>query len=394
MWPECDPGGSRRVADLSECHPAAPVLTVSEVLEQRARRRSFEAHAAVQVLSVPFGGGHRSVAEATCELLQDVRPSWQVAAVDALEAVSHRLNLSLLGARIYFWLVQPIFRPIYRLLFKAVDKHPRAFGALAAALFQRRAQRWLTDTRPQMVVSTYPLMNFVLGRAIAQLDLDADLITLVTDAGSVNRSWFHGPADLILVTDADALAQGEVTAGPSHSLIQISTPLRAGFANPPPQAVARKNLGLGTGLVALAWGGGQGMATGMTDLAKELVRQQVDVEIVFVTGGNAALASRLRQILSGRTNLVFETYWDVPSLLSAVDIVIGKSGWLSLEEAAFLQRHTLCIDALPGQELENLRVHVQRGTATHMPNVKNVISYLNSLASVVHRDRLQVRVAG
>lgn len=370
------------------------MLTVTEVLEQQARRRSIEAHAAVQVLSVPLGGGHRSVAEATRELLQGVRPNWQVTSVDALEVVSHRLNLSLLGARLYFWLAQPIFRPFYRLLFKAVDRYPSAFGRVAAALLQRRAQRWLADTHPQMIVSTYPLMNFVLGRAMAQLNLDADLITLVTDAGSVNRSWFHGPADLILVTDAGALSKGRVTASPCPSLVQISTPLRGGFTNPPSQSAARENLGLGTGLVALAWGGGQGMAAGMTSLAKELKRQEVDVEIVFVTGGNAALATRLRQILGRGTNLVLETYRDVPSLLSAVDIVIGKSGWLSLEEAAFLQRHTLCIDALPGQELENLRVHVQRGTATHMPNVEDVISYLNSLASAMHKEGLQLQVAG
>ena len=134
------------------------------------------------------------------------------------------------------------------------------------------------------------------------------------------------------------------------------------------------------------------MATGMVELAKALVRQQVPIQTVFVTGDNERLARRLRQILSGQEALVVGTRRDVATLLSAADIVVGKSGWLSLEEASAVGLHTLCIDALPGQEIENLRVHALRGGATFVPEIDEVVRFLEDLPNRLEQLNRQCEV--
>src|ERR1700759_241480 len=153
-----------------------------EPLDDRGSSRD-ETLTNVAVLSVPFGGGHQAVAEGVEHALnQSLIAEAQVHVLDALDLLSSQLPLSRWGASLYYWLTQPVFRPLYRVLFHAVDRWPSLGGRIGSILFRRRADRWLRQQRPDVVVSTFPFISYVMGAALQRRrDTQVRLITIVTD---------------------------------------------------------------------------------------------------------------------------------------------------------------------------------------------------------------------
>jgi processive 1,2-diacylglycerol beta-glucosyltransferase len=327
---------------------------------------------AIFVISFPFGGGHRAVADALGFRLQhSVETSgMEVHVADGLEAISHHIPLARLGSRLYSWLTRRYVRPLYSLLYRVTDRWPDMTGELWYQIFGSRARAWLVDTQPSVLVSTFPLATYVLARSITAAGMPVRLVSIVTDAGRVNRSWFSGRFDLLLVTDDDAFQAAQDSLGKSVELLRVTLPLRPGFdpERIPSRGFARATLGLGESRAILVWGGGQGLAHGMVSLAKAFRSLGGNVTPIFVTGSNRRLASRLNRLAGSTPVRVLTEVDDVPLLLSAVDGVMGKPGWISLSEAAASGLHTVCFDALPGQEEQNLIVARREGFASWEPN--------------------------
>jgi UDP-N-acetylglucosamine:LPS N-acetylglucosamine transferase len=293
----------------------------------------------------------------------------EVVVVDGLEAVSRAVPISRLGAAAYFLLTRPRLRWLYKRLFVAADCWPERIGQLLYILSGKRVRAWLCSAEADLIVSTFPFVSYVVGEAIGDLELSVRLVSVVTDGGSVNRSWFSGRVDAFFVTDDEALDVGRGLVADARRVNRVALPLRPGFYSFTPRTTARRLLGLENEFTVLIWGGGQGMADGIVKLAEEFQRQESGLATIFVTGSNRRLASRLMRVTGPGPSQVFERCEDVPLLLSAVDLVMGKPGWVSLAEASAAGLHTICFDALPGQEIENLRVCINRGSASWEPNV-------------------------
>jgi processive 1,2-diacylglycerol beta-glucosyltransferase len=337
----------------------------------------------VYVAAVPFGGGHRAVADALAMVLSRVSDDADVTVVDALDLVSKRIPLAPLGAKAYLLLTRS--RALYRFLFALVDRYPLIFGRVAERLFGRRARRWLRAAQADVFVSTFPLVSWVVGEAIAATGSSTRLVTMVTDGGRVNSSWFSGRAEAVLVSDDDTRLTAERLLPPSTPVHQISLPLRPSARPSLSQELARKLLGLPAGPVILVWGGAFGMARGVPELARALLERRDDMAAVFAVGTNRKLQAKLQAFADPGRVLIVDQRADVATLLSAADVVLGKPGWISLAEAEAAGLHTICYDTLPGQELENLRVSCMRGTATWEPNPARALDCARTLVQSAHR---------
>lgn len=344
----------------------------------------------VAVLSVPFGGGHQAVAEGVKYALAQARPTEpHVYVLDSLDLLSDRLPLSRWGARLYYWLTRPFLRPLYAALFRAVDRWPMLVGRLCSVLFRRRAGRWLRKWRPDVVVSTFPFISYVIGGALERhVGAPARLITVVTDGGHVNRSWFAGRVDDFAVTD-EATERFARPLAAGRMVVRVDLPLRPGFDRPLQRARARAQLGLGEGPVVLIWGGAQGLARGIEALVDRLTWQPTAVTPIVVTGSNARLAARLRRSARASHVRILDQCDDVPTLLSAADVVVGKAGWVSLCEARAAGLPTVCIDALPGQELENLRISGELGFANWASSTAEAVELIRRVQGAgTHRQKI------
>ncbi len=361
--------------------PADSSLPAPTLATKRTGHPADPPQLRIVVLSVPFGGGHRAVAEAVTQALQRRGLDGPVVELlDALDVVSRRINLKRLGRQAYFAITRPRLRRLYRALFAVADRHPHLFGRLSYALFGGRTRSWLRASQPEVVVSTFPFVTYCVGQSIRREGLTTRLVTLVTDGGRVNRTWFAGSIDVIAVTDdeSEREAHWSPTLG---QVVRIDLPLRSEFYRYVERSTARRSLDLGSEPVVLIWGGGQGLAAGILGFAQELCRQDLPMTPIFVTGTNRRLARQLADVPWRGRALILGQRSDIRHLLAAADTVVGKAGWISLSEAAALGLHTVCIDALPGQEYENLRVFCAQGAASWIPDPPAAVAKVWSLVT-------------
>ena len=96
----------------------------------------------------------------------------------------------------------PAARWLYRLLYGLTDHCPDQVGWCCALLFQARAKRWLREANPSVIISTFPLVTYVVSAAL-DAGSHTSLMNVVTDGGAVNRSWFGGRADTCYASTLD-----------------------------------------------------------------------------------------------------------------------------------------------------------------------------------------------
>ena len=185
----------------------------------------------IPILSAGFGEGHNAAARAIAEALGRTSGG-------ALEGQVHDLFLTAYGA--------DRARRQRDAYIGVANRHPRLWGMLYAGLdrlplvgaslpfvrpVQRALNQLLDETRPPVVVSAYPLYNYMMARRWRRHDpARPRLITVVTDSVSVNRAWHRAHSDWY-VTPNQATADVMIAQGvPAAKVLPYGFPVPARLA--------------------------------------------------------------------------------------------------------------------------------------------------------------------
>jgi UDP-N-acetylglucosamine:LPS N-acetylglucosamine transferase len=186
--------------------------------------------------------------------------------------------------------------------------------------------------------------------------------TVMLCADAVPHSlWVRDGIDLFLVTSA-AAATAVRRYVPRARTRVVPPPVRPGFYCPPPQAEARRSLGIpGYAQCALLMGGGWGLGP-LEHAAHALA--EAGVHVLAVAGRNRQLAARL-EALARRAPRVhpFGFTGRIVELMSACDVVVTLPGATTCAEARVMGRRLVLLDAMPGHGRENLQHEVELGGA-------------------------------
>jgi UDP-N-acetylglucosamine:LPS N-acetylglucosamine transferase len=152
-------------------------------------------------------------------------------------------------------------------------------------------------------------------------------------------------------------------------LVVTGVPLMPGFETLPDRADARRALGLDAAdarPVVLVLGGGLGL--GLDDIVAPLCRGVERCHVVVMAGRNAELRLRLARhgaadavASRGTTVSVYGWTEHMERFLVAADIVVGKSGGLTVAEVLACGRPLLVTRTLQGQESFNVRFLERHG---------------------------------
>jgi 1,2-diacylglycerol 3-beta-galactosyltransferase len=148
------------------------------------------------------------------------------------------------------------------------------------------------------VVSVHPLLGHAAARALAGVEQGPRLAVLVTDLFSAHSVWYCRDAALVLTPSA-ATAAAALAGGVRRERIRISAlPLRRQFGPQcrEPAAQLRQRLGLGAHLpVVLLMGGAEGVGP-MVEIVREVVRSNLPLQLVVISGRNQRLRRRLQEM--------------------------------------------------------------------------------------------------
>lgn len=312
----------------------------------------------VLVVSASTGTGHVRAGEALRQALEERDPGLRVEHVDLLELAprwvraAYGTGYEVVAARAP-WLWERIYRRT-----DGVDGDRARWGPLAHRLVFREFRRLLLSGPWSQCVCTHFLpCQLAAGRP------GLPPFSLVVTDFTLHRVWVQpGVGRYFVATDtlADALrgrARGARVAA-------TGIPVARGFAEAPPRAGARAELGLDPRRpTALVMGGGLGL--GVEEMTRAaLASDTPGVQVVAVCGRNAAARARLEGLrLPDRRLRVLGYASGIERLVAAADVVVTKPGGLTASEALALGRPLLLARPIPGAEEGNTRALTGAGAA-------------------------------
>jgi len=325
----------------------------------------------VALVSASIGSGHMRAAVAIGEALAE-HGAKASPVLDALESSPG-------------W-----FRRVYRDGYlRAIRLAPRLVGALYDLSDRRRPLskpgkgpmartedfvlralgRHPTVQSADAVVSTHFLTSSALGRLRLRGRLSARLITVVTDEHP-HAIWLSAGSDLICVASEAARASAIAIGIPASRLVVTGIPVDLRVA----KLIAQSRESVAPAerqAQILICGGGHGLGP-MESVVHSLVDAAVDATLVIVCGHNEALKQRLDALqpaAGSRTVLRVVGFTDqMPALMAASDLMVGKPGGLTAAEARAAGLPLLVLDPIPGQEERNAGILVAAGAARPLRN--------------------------
>jgi hypothetical protein len=291
----------------------------------------------VELVFFDAGGGHRSAANALCEVVRRECRPWDMRLMNLQELLDEMdIFRKLTGVRL-----QDIYNLALRrgwtlgspALMKGMHGVIRVLHSKQVNLL---SDYW-RNKQPDMVVSVIPNFNRAIYQAMRRVMPNVPLVTILTDmADYPPHFWIERQPQYLICGTERAYNQAlQLGHSPDRVFRTSGMILNPRYYEPVvvDRGPERAALGLDPNRpTALMMFGGEGSAA-MLDIARQLDRSGLDLQIIAICGKSRKLEAALRA-MPGRLALHVEGFTrEVPRFMRLADFFIGKPGPGSISEA-------------------------------------------------------------
>ena len=335
----------------------------------------------IMIIYADSGAGHRRAAEALYQVVTAYYPAAQVRLFDALQYTTavFRRNYP----RTYLYMVNHcpwLWGSFYHMLDNGrVDRISRAFRRQTNAQHCRKLERYLLHEQPDLVLTTHFLPNEIITHLKRRHGFRTFLATCITDYYP-HIFWRDSGVDLYFTPHAE-LTPCLIEMGiPAERIRTLGIPIAPIFGQPGDRAGLRQKLGLDGRMTVLITSGGFGVGP-VQDLVMELDRVAKPLQILVICGKNPRLQAELTE-RTARAHQSFKIYGFVDNmheLMEASDVMISKSGGLTVTEALAKGLPLLVLHPIPGQEAGNCAFLVRHGAGIQVKDADQAREVLERL---------------
>jgi processive 1,2-diacylglycerol beta-glucosyltransferase len=340
----------------------------------------------ILILYATAGIGHKKAALAVKAALDEIAPKdTEVTIADALDYTNAFFKWSYLQAYLFMVNKLPTF---WGIAYYLTDNY---FVNLLVC-YLRRLNNWMNSfvlvkylqaSKPDVVISTHFFASEVIGELIKNGGLNSRLITVVTDYRL--HSWWLAPrTDTYVVAGNDArddLIRWKV----DPSIIKVyGIPVEPAFTKGIDKAAVAQKAGFVRDLFTiLVIGGGFGVGP-IEDIAKAVGRLSKKAQLAVICGHNEELVSKIEALRPGMKNITLKVMGfvnNVHEYMGIADVLISKSGGITVSEALARELPMIVIAPIIGQETRNCGFIVKSGAAIKLSRVSQLDGTLEGLAA-------------
>ncbi len=356
----------------------------------------------IELVFFDAGGGHRSAANALCEVSRREQRPWDMQMMNLQELLDDLdVFRKITGIR---------FQDLYNLMLRRgwtlgskemlVPMH--AIIRMVHPQQVKGLERYWSTKRPDMIVSVVPNFNRALFEAKQKVLPDVPFVTILTDmADYPPHFWLErqGPHYVICGTERARQQALELGHAPERVFLVSGMILNPRFYDiaPVDREAERVKLGLDPKLpTAIMMFGGAGSAK-MVDIAQRLNDSGLDLQMIAICGKNDKLETALRGLQGRvRTHVVGFTS-EVPRYMQLADFFIGKPGPGSISEAVAMGLPVIVETnawTLP-QERFNAEWVTEKGVGISLQNFKRgIVDATRRMLDPTEHARFKTQVAG
>jgi processive 1,2-diacylglycerol beta-glucosyltransferase len=346
----------------------------------------------ILIISASIGSGHNQAANAVADELKRRYPAAQVAVVDFMAGKNSYINR--LVKETYLKLID-ISPNTYDLLYRWTQGSHR--GAKAKSLIGRVMKRSMAQLvnryQPDLLVTTHPFPCGAAAHLKAEGRITAPLMAVITDF-SVHRMWIYKEVDRYFVA-APELHTQLMEQGIDRQRVHVTgIPISIEFSAQVDGSRMLDKLGLDKNKpIVLIMGGGLGLG-GVKKALLSLEEVTLPLQIIVVTGRNSALRHELKAAVdfSCHPTQVLGFTKRISELMAVANVLLTKSGALTISEALAMKLPMLLYEAIPGQEEDNAAWLEANGAAVLIKEEGEVGSYVTKmLVNEEFRKDMQLR---
>ncbi|MFC1576798.1 glycosyltransferase [Candidatus Omnitrophota bacterium] len=267
---------------------------------------------------------------------------------------------------------------------RLVDLFVRKARRLTNWMHGRRLVKFLLDTRPDVIISTHFLAAEVISRMKEKGLIDTHLMCVVTDY-RMHAFWVASGVDVYIV-GSEAARQDLMRWGVEPSRVKVlGIPVGPEFitGSGPNKDVSRRKLGLKEGLfTVLLVGGGFGIGP-MEEIVRIISRIKSPLQIAVICGYNKGLLKKIKALKKGSSMNIQEFAFveNMYDFMDAADVLISKSGGITVSEALAKELPMLIASPIIGQESRNCEFLTGRGAAVRIKALSDIAVVLEGLIS-------------
>ncbi len=246
---------------------------------------------------------------------------------------------------------------LWQAFYEIVDNTSAVEGNLILLGKMRRALAdLLKDADPDVVVTTFPVYNYLIADIYAGQQKPFSHLTVVTDSISINSIWYKADCDYYLVPNEPTARVLLDNGVPSERLKVFGFPVQTIFAKPEeapvlPDPAEEKR-------VLYIINSGKSKAPKIVERLLEIE----DIKLTVTVGRSEDLRREIETAVRGHEKRVEIFGWTtrIPQLLMSHHVVISKAGGATTQEAIAARCPMISNQVVPGQEegnFEVLRMH-------------------------------------
>ncbi len=324
----------------------------------------------ILIFTGAFGMGHNSAAEAIKEEILKEKPDATVIIIDMIEYIFPRL--SKLVYDVFNFMVNK-FSLIYNLFNKIVAQ--RASVPLKKSV-TKKIDLLLKNNDIDFVVSTFPACSQYFSSYKKMKSCTIPLYTYITDI-SVNEEWISENTDMYFV-GSEATKESLLCKNVESDKIVISgIPVRQSFKE---EKIIEKTKHKKEVLII---GGGLGLIPYSIEFLEKLSKDK-NVKITFIAGKNKKLLEFVKEEYPSIESIGYTD--KVAQYMKRADLIISKSGGITLFEAIFSETPLYIIRPFLYQEIGNAQ-YIQRSCIGKVIWTKGVDIY-EDVTSLLNNELL------
>ena len=309
----------------------------------------------VLILTSGFGEGHNAAARNVEEAIQKFHPGLRVARHDIFEETYPWIY------PLAQWAYKTAIRRapgLWHLFYKFLDCFP-GLSRTGLLIYRRaigRLRREAFRLDASVVVSTFPGYGPLVRQALA--GREATFVTVITDSISINSIWFSPACELYLVPNEPTARSIELAGVPRSKIRVTGFPVPVLFSSPPARPRESPPAdGLWKVLYMVNAEGAESV-----ELARGLLALD-NIALTVTCGRDEKLADEMEKLAddSGKPLTVLGWTPDMPELIRASHLLIGKAGGATVQESMAARTPMIVTKVVPGQEEGNARLLVERG---------------------------------
>lgn len=378
----------------TEKHIATPEETISQDIPVLEEKRPT-----IIVMHASVGSGHRSAAYAISEALELLRDSDDQELLEAI-SVPENLEIETLDildfGRVVFdgnktaSMFTGATRPIYDLSWRytLTGRFLWGGGTVWSRVMYPKFTEYVKEKRPLAVICTHITAANVAVGARMLSGVNYPILCVPTDY-EIEGLWPHRTADLFCVANESMAETLRPRKVPEKDILLTGIPTRNDFRTEYDKEKTRAELALPQDkMVVLALAGAylpRPYVHFRETLDKVLPYLHVytDMHFVFIAGSDKEYADHLRQECAelGIKNVtVLDYVHEMAALMAASDLVICKSGGLTVTECLCTRTPMILLGRTYGQEKSNRRMLTATGAALHVTTSRELLEALRHIS--------------